>query len=132
MLAALTSHTHLNRTQVIEQAILRMSRQEGLIAPPTPIELLSADGFATTGNDAFARIWDTPEEDAAWAHLPGGEVVLVPFPFSTGAGEKRRRAYATQHRPPDIYCHEQRNADHSIYRHVGGGHTNLLNSRADI
>jgi len=79
MLGALSGHLHLNRTQVIEQAILRMSRQEGLIEPPTPIRLhsgtpsgdlaASVDGFAAHANDAFARIWDTPEEDAAWAHL---------------------------------------------------------------
>jgi hypothetical protein len=79
MLEALSSHTRLNRTQVIEQALLRMSRQEGLVLAPAPIELNNtklidrptegADSIATAGNEAFARIWDTPEEDAAWAHL---------------------------------------------------------------
>jgi hypothetical protein len=82
VLDALTRHMHLNRTQVVEQAILRMGRQEGLIAPPNPIGGVArrdssavgrsrVDRFSAAGEEALARIWDTPEEDAAWAHLQG-------------------------------------------------------------
>ena len=35
----LSEYLHMNRTQVIEQALLRMGRQEGLIAPPRPIDI---------------------------------------------------------------------------------------------
>jgi hypothetical protein len=36
--------------------------------------------FAAAGNEAFARIWDTPGEDAAWAHLQGD----APTPTAEG------------------------------------------------
>jgi hypothetical protein len=80
VLDALSQHLRLSRTQVVEQAILRMGRHEGLIVTLQPVgggtrqdqargSRSDSDRFSVAGQEAFSRIWDTPEEDAAWAHL---------------------------------------------------------------
>jgi hypothetical protein len=54
----------VSKQAVIEMAVRKLAKAEG-IKPDAPL----SDAFSQSGDEAFARIWDTPEEDEASAHL---------------------------------------------------------------
>jgi hypothetical protein len=60
----LANNLGISKQAVIEIAVRKLAAAEGIA-----IDRSLTESFSQAGDEAFAKIWNTPEEDEAWANL---------------------------------------------------------------
>lgn len=65
-----------SRLPLLPTGILQALYEIAVALPVLAFDPLRGHELMLASEDALARIWDTPEEDAAWAHLEHLPVVM--------------------------------------------------------